>query len=389
MYRKQETRPIPPDAQRRTHQGKAQAKIRVDGKDTWCDLTPSGRARIVRAEWYGQLRMADGSIKPIRLCRDKSSAESLLAEMQKKQERIRTGLEIPVEETAEDFHALLARFWKERARSECTDVYIAQARARLDYALKELGLDSMVKVRSLDRKKLETWLDGMTVKAGGHASQGTKNQKVIQLRVFLRWLHSEKLIPAMVDFPRTGVRAKFPRRNITRPELEKLVAASPWPRNIFYSLGFATLARRGALLRIRPEDLNLDPQNPSLMLRARHSKTKTDHQVPIPRKLIPDLSRLVSQCEPGKFIFRKINECNLSAFFAEDLQAAGIPRENEDGRLVVHSLRHGGATELLQRGVSVVLVQRMGGWKNPMVLLKHYAHLSPVRDRKEIDAIFE
>jgi hypothetical protein len=56
---------------------------------------------------------------------------------------------------------------------------------------------------------------------------------------------------------------------------------------------------------------------------------------------------------------------------------------------MIHGLRHGGATEMLEKGVSVLLVQRMGGWRSLQVLSKHYAHLSPIRSRKEIDNVFE
>lgn len=389
MYHKQDTRPVPPDAPRRIQDGVSQAKIRVDGKDAWCDLTPTGRAKVTRAEWYGQLRRADGTIKPVRLCRDKAAAEALFSKLQRKEERIRAGLEIPVKESKEDLPALLARFWKDRARRNCTDVYIAEARARLGRAMGELGLDSMQSLKTLNKEKLETWMDEMRSKSGGLAASGTKSQKVIQLKAFLNWLFKENLIPKVPEFPRNTVVSKFPRRNITRLEVDKLVAAAPWPRNLFYALGFSTLTRRGAMFNIRLEDLDLDPANPTLMLRARHSKTKTEQMIPIPKKLVADLARLVAETKPGQPIFQCIDPPRLSELFDRDLKAAGVPRETADGRLVIHSLRHGGATELLQRGVSVVLVQRMGGWSSPMVLLRNYAHLSPVRDRKEIDAVFE
>lgn len=389
MYHKQDTRPVPPDAPRRIHGGISQAKIRVDGKDVWCDLTPTGRAKVTRAEWYGQLRKADGTIKPVRLCRDKAAAEALFSKLQRQEERIRAGLEIPIRETKEDFPAILARFWKDRARRQCTPVYLSEAKAKLGRAMAELGLDSMEKIKALTKVKLEAWMDDMKSRTGGLAASGTKFQKAIQLKVLLSWLMKENLISRIPEFPRNKVVAKFPRRDITRQEVDKLVAASPWPRNLLYGLGFSTLARRGALFNIRAEDLDLDPVSPSLMLRARHSKTKTEQKIPIPRKLVPDLARLISETKPGRPIFQTIDQGRLSEFFEADLKAAGVPKETENGRLVIHSLRHGGATELLQKGVSVVLVQRMGGWSSPMVLLRHYAHLSPVRDRKDIDAVFE
>ena len=125
------------------------------------------------------------------------------------------------------------------------------------------------------------------------------------------------------------------------------------------------------------------------MLRAKYAKTKLDQQVPIPTRLVPKLKNLIDECPAGVPLFHKLLTINLNTNFWADLKRAGIPRETEEGMAVIHSLRHGGTTELLSKGVSIILVQKMGGWKSLSMLSGHYAHLSPVRSRKEIDSVFD
>jgi integrase len=50
------------------------------------------------------------------------------------------------------------------------------------------------------------------------------------------------------------------------------------------------------------------------------------------------------------------------------MKAAGIKR------LSTHCCRHGFATGLLRKGVDVVTVARLGGWKTPAQVLKTYGH---------------
>jgi integrase len=383
MKRKHDTREVPANAKRRVKDGKAQALITVFGKDTWCDLTPSGRAKAMRPEWYANLRMADGTTKLVKLCRDKTAAELMLAKLRTREERISVGIDIRPATTSEKFPQLVERYWSEKARSGCTDVYLQEARARLASALSGLGVDSLDKVKKLTDNRVGAWLDGSPL------SNGSKIQRVIQLKSFFKWLLANHLIPRLPTFPKISDKTKHIRRPLTRAEVDLLEANSPWPRGLFYALAFSTLARKGAMLKLLPQDIHIDGENAWMLLRLQNSKTKTNHQVPIPKRLIPPLQKLIKECPKGVPLFHSMHGLINHHSFRRDLKAAGIPRDNERGRAVTHSLRHGGTTELLEKGVSVLLVQRMGGWRSLRVLAKHYAHLSPIRSRKEIDNVFE
>jgi integrase len=190
------------------------------------------------------------------------------------------------------------------------------------------------------------------------------------------------------EFPKILDVAKYVRRPLTRAEVDLLQANSPWPRGLFYALAFATLARRGALLSLTKSDVHLGEDDSSILLRAQHAKTKITQQVPVPKRLVEPLRQLIDECPANVPLFHSISGLNIHHMFRRDLKSSGIEHETERGIAVVHSLRHGGTTELLEKGVSVLLVQRMGGWKTLRVLSKHYAHLSPIRSRGEIDKVF-
>jgi integrase len=91
---------------------------------------------------------------------------------------------------------------------------------------------------------------------------------------------------------------------------------------------------------------------------------------------------------PGQSLFHLLDHHNLNNELDRDLKTVGIEKHLPDGKLVLHSFRHGGTTELLKSGVSVLLVQRLGGWRSLDQISRVYSHLMPRRDREEIDRVF-
>lgn len=383
MHRRMDTRRIPAGAKTRTKNGVEQVQLNIWGVPTWCEVTTGNRARVIRPEWYGSVRMADGSIKTVRLVKDRQSAESLLAKLQLKQDRISAGLEVVESETSEEFAQLLERYWESRAR-EAGSEYLFRQQTRLNSILSEMGVGNLDRCKTMTKTQIEGW-----IKKKG-CSSGTINQYLIPLEMFLKWLRVEKLIARVPELPKIRVRPTTIRRALTACEVARLEASSPWPRSLFYSLAFHTLARKSALLALKVSDLHLDdPAGPWLMLQRQTSKTNHQQQVPIPTRLVPMLKRLVRESR-GRPLFWQMQGQDLSRrWFMDDLPAAGIPRVTDEGVAVIHSLRHGGATELLKRGVSVLLVQKLGGWKSTQMLQNNYAHLSPVQQRSEIDRAFQ
>jgi integrase len=95
VFRQQYTRPIPPDAERITHKGKPAVRFKgADGKTVVAFLTRNGdRCRVPSPTWYGWV----GGEK-VTLCKNKTAAELMLAELIKKAELGRRGIGDPFEE---------------------------------------------------------------------------------------------------------------------------------------------------------------------------------------------------------------------------------------------------------------------------------------------------
>lgn len=384
MHKRMETRKVPRGAQTRDHQGTKQVKLLVGGIMTWCDVIESGRARVTRPEWFGSVRMADGRIITHKLLRDKLSSERMLQDLQIQQDRIAAKLESAPTVSTEKLPQLLARFHGEIAsRSGLAKSRQTQIRVWLGNMLKQLKIDRLDQLKILSPEMLAKWIDARIAE---NYSTGYVKLYLNNLTKFLKWLKSQNIIGFIPEFPTVKYTPTKIHRDLKQDEVNRLAKHAPWPRSIFYRMGFCTIARLGALLALVPEDLHLDdPAGPWVLFRKQHSKTKQAVRCPIPRDLVPDLKRLVRETPDGVPLFWQIHRGTIFYAFKSDLKRAGIPKETPEGTAVVHSLRHGGTTHLLEQGVQLSLVQEMGGWKSPKVLLAHYSHLSPMRNRAEID----
>lgn len=384
MHKRMESRKVPRGAQTRIHDGIKQVKILVGGIMTWCNLTKSGRAQVTKPEWYGSVRMADGRIITHKLLRDKLASERMLQDLQIQQDRIAAKLESAPTISTEKLSQLLARFQGELAsRSGLAKSRQDQIKIGLRKLLTQLGVDRLDSLKTLSREMLATWADG---KIGAGYSTGYVRIYFNILNKFLVWLKSQNIIAFIPEFPPVKYTPTKIHRDLKLDEVIRLAKHSPWPRSLFYRLGFSTIGRVGALLALVADDLHLtDPAGPWLLFRKQHSKTRQAVRCPIPRDLVPSLKKLIRENPPGIPLFWQIKRGGLFETFKRDLERAGIPKETPEGTAVIHSLRHGGATHLLEQGVQLSLVQEMGGWKSPRVLLQHYSHLSPLRNRGEID----
>jgi len=89
--------------------------------------------------------------------------------------------------------------------------------------------------------------------------------------------------------------------------------------------------------------------------------------------VLAGLQRLpVASLEPDGDLFgRRLDEHWLHRLWRRVLTKAGV-RYRE-----VEQLRHTFASTLLSRNAPLLYVAQQGGWKNPGVLLKHYARWMP------------
>ena len=381
MFKQTVTRPVPEGAETRTTKDGREAKILIDGRWVWLPINANGKYRDRSRIWYQKIRMADGTTKAMGFFPNKAASESKARETQLNQDRIRAGLAAPrplvdgkVDELLEKFEAF--------KRNEGVSTRTSKTEfPRLRKAVAQLGWKTVERIRQATPSEILTWFE----KLPGAAA--TKKRRLATLASFLRWLAEERVLVVVPRLPRPSTKAERPRRAISLDELEKLAKGTTWPWSILYQLAFFTLARKGALLSLLAGDLQLDgPEGPRMVLRPETAKTKVGQVVPVPKRLVPDIQKLLAEAK-GRPLFWKILTINTTNRWAKDIKAAGIDYETPEGLAVFHSLRHGGATHLAKAGVSILLIQKMGGWKS-IRMLERYTHLQPMDARLAIDSAF-
>jgi integrase len=125
---------------------------------------------------------------------------------------------------------------------------------------------------------------------------------------------------------------------------------------------YLTGARVGEAVTLRWEDVDLKAQT-ALIRESKVSKERVSH---LPTKLVVALANLPRMTGRGVFLYNRAPDCG-SAWDAV-IERTGIKT------LTPHSCRHGFATGLLRRGVDVVTVAWLGGWKSAAQVLKTYGH---------------
>jgi integrase len=142
---------------------------------------------------------------------------------------------------------------------------------------------------------------------------------------------------------------------------------------------FLTGARPSESLSVKWSDVDLSKKTALI----RDTKTGNERTAHLPDTLVIALANIKRVPGRGVFIYR--NPDDLTLAWDAAIKRAGIQR------LTPHCCRHGFATELLRRGIDVVTVAWLGGWKTPEHVFKTYGHALKDRTRTDVltDALVE
>lgn len=140
---------------------------------------------------------------------------------------------------------------------------------------------------------------------------------------------------------------------------------------------YLTGARIGEALDLQWDDVDLIGREALI----RESKQSKERKSNLPTPLVVALANLAHIADRGVFGYERSTA--LRNAWEGAIRRAGIKR------LTPHSCRHGFATGLLRRGVDVVTVAWLGGWKSPQQVLKTYGHANknPKLNDLLIDAV--
>jgi integrase len=125
---------------------------------------------------------------------------------------------------------------------------------------------------------------------------------------------------------------------------------------------YLTGARSGEAAALAWDDVDL-PKATALIKQAKVGSERLAH---LPEMLVVAMANLPPVPDRGVFGYKRAHDMQRAWWAA--VGRAGIKP------LSPHCCRHGFATELLRRGVDVVTVAWLGGWKSPAQVLATYGH---------------
>ena len=206
---------------------------------------------------------------------------------------------------------------------------------------------------------------------------------------FCRWLVRRGVLARMPALPRVRGNPKTfrPRRAITQEVMlqicasverrgAKLAGSTATARSLLYQTAFYSALRLRALREIRVGDLMQEADGGwSLSVRAETDKTGHARRIPIVAPGLGDALAAMVKGRPASALIWPGLPPTMSATLQSDLRDAGIPFVTTEGRFDFHSFRHSGATHFLTRGVSPLVVARLGGWASLEMLSRRYGHL--------------
>jgi integrase len=156
--------------------------------------------------------------------------------------------------------------------------------------------------------------------------------------------------------------------NATRPDI-----------GVLAMFMFATAARISEALAVQWSDINFKKKT----VLIKQTKLGNERLAHLPLRLLVALSNLPRRNSPEYVDYPFAFAGHSSALVAWDntIERAGIEE------LTFHSCRHGFATTLLRRGIDVITVARLGGWKSAAHVFQTYGHA--INDITLTDRIFD
>jgi integrase len=138
---------------------------------------------------------------------------------------------------------------------------------------------------------------------------------------------------------------------------------------------YFTGCRPSEAVNVQWPDIDFDART----VLIRETKGLTERTAHLPAPLVVTLANLPRVRGRGVFVYKAYGDFQHAWDHA--VERAGIKR------LTPHCMRHGFATGLLRRGLDVLTVAHLGGWKDAGQVLKTYGHAN--KNRKLTDLLID
>jgi integrase len=393
VFKKTTTRPVPTGAKIVDVGGKPTARWRGrGGKAKWMAapvITLDDGRQVIRQEsttYFARYRDQDKALVEVSTgCRDESAARQVLADLERRVERIKAGVLTPAEDAASeqqkrsvDHHvnAYISTLTGSASHRQHTRSYLARLVAECRWT----------RLADMRRSDLECWLSEQTRL---NRSARSRNAFQTALVSFCNWcVRDGRMTENPFDrMPKANLDAdpRRKRRALTPVELARLIDAatnapgrprtkqvegdgrkslrpperlSGHDRADLYAFLAGTGLRIGETSQLKVADLDLDGPVPVVRLRAAITKNGRDDTIPLRSDLVVSLRRRVAGRRPADRVFDV--PADLIKRFHADCRRAGIARRDErDRQLDLHALRTTFGTMLARSGVPIRTAQQL------------------------------
>ncbi len=242
---------------------------------------------------------------------------------------------------------------------------------------------------------------GRGKRRGTTMSAKTSNHYRMCLVSFADWLAHKWRVANPLDRLRSvpeSADRRHVRRTLTEDEFGRLLAAAEGsPRTVrglsgpdrvmLYVLAAYTGLRAGALGKLTPALLRLADEPPTVTLAAAADKSRRGKTFPLHPDVAARLRVWLAGRDPAGILWPGYWSTNRNGakLVQADLKAAGIPYQDEQGRVFdFHALRSQYLTGLARAGVPLAAAQKLAGHASPTTTARHYIILETADLAKEV-----
>jgi len=203
----------------------------------------------------------------------------------------------------------------------------------------------------------------------------TINHMLGYVKTFLRWCGRRGFLEGdplrYVDNIRIKANRGY-RRALPLPELGRFLASVPRHRAAVYATAYYAGIRRNELNRLKRGDFHLDAPKPFVRIPGFVAKNGKTQDVPLHAALVPVLRSYWTE-DLAPFAWAFYGHVPNMDTYRRDLQRAGIPYIDEDGRrLDFHALRTNLNTHLREHGVGLEDRMAIMRWSDPRLARETY-----------------
>ena len=218
----------------------------------------------------------------------------------------------------------------------------------------------------------------------------TSNGYLAAFKGFSRWLvernRTDKDRLASLSLLNADTDVRHERRALTEGELRAILTAAGSSPTVFqglsgpdrlmlYATAMVTGFRASELASVSPRSLDLDSALGTVRVKAAFSKNRRESVQPLPPEAAQALRRYLDGRPPNRAVWPGKWYKDAAEMLRIDLEAAGIPYRDEEGRVAdFHALRHSYISLLSRSGVSPKLAQDLARHSDIRLTMNVYTH---------------